>query len=245
MHGSTLIVLFAGALSMVGCNATTPAMKGPEVALAPEYPTLKLESLAYLGVATTSPDPLALPVSDGLLRSYLTGGQQKFLIVDVDAVRVRAQKEGVADQLAQVIRVWKDKQTIDRFQIRTLGEKLGFDGFLVASVDQWRKEQVDWTSEGTSFTEVGMKLSIYEARNGILAWTGEKMERRESAYYRPGSGGTGVYNEGDVGRTERAGKLTPPPPPPEQVAESVVKALVDALPPKPGSATSTSENAKP
>jgi hypothetical protein len=77
-------------------------------------------------------------------------------------------------------------------------------------------------------------LSIYDARTGIEAWRGKKMERRESVHYRHGKGGTGVYSEGEVERTERADKLAPPPPPAEEVAESVVQALVHGLPDRPG-----------
>jgi hypothetical protein len=229
------LLLLIGIACFAGCKATAPTRSGPDaVFLAPEFPTLKLQSLAYLSTASTVQDPVAVQTAETLLRSYLTGGQEKFLVVDVSSAQTRAQKEGVSDALASTIRVWRDKQSLDRSQLKTLGEKLGFDGFVVATIDQWREEQVDWTSEGASFTEVGMTLSIYDARTGLLAWSGNKMERRESVHYRHGKGGTGVYSEGDVERTERADKLAPPPPPAEEIAESVVQSLIAGLPDKPG-----------
>ena len=91
--------------SMIGCNATAPASTGPDaVFLAPDYPTLKLETLAYLGLATLEPDPVAQSTVDGLLRSYMTGGQQKFIVIDEAACRARAQKQGVESELDKVIK---------------------------------------------------------------------------------------------------------------------------------------------
>ncbi len=233
------VMLLGLGLAMAGCKATAPSSftAGPDaVFMAPEYPTLHMESLAYLGLAALVPDPVGIETVDGLLRSYLQGGQQKFLILDEPTARARARKEGIEPTLDKAIRAWKDKHTIDPFVLKTLAEKVGVDGFVFGDLSRWRKEQVDWQSEGNSFTEVGVSLSIYEARTGLLAWKGEKMERRESQHYRHGSGvGSGVYQQPGTGveRTERADKIAPPPPPAEEVAESVVRNLLEGLPDRP------------
>lgn len=240
-RGYACLLLVCAALGgfLPGCKATAPSSghAGPDaVYMATEYPTLKLETLAYLGLASLVPDPIGIETVDGLLRSYLQGGQQKFLIQDESTVRGRARREGVEQALDRVIRSWKDKQSADPLMLKDLGEKLGFDGFVFADLSRWRKEQVDWMSEGNSFTEVAVGLYIYEAHTGVLAWKGEKMERRESLHYRHGQGvGTGVYQQSGTGveRTERADKVAPPPPPAEEVAESVVKNLLEGLPDKP------------
>lgn len=227
-------VIVAG---MIGCNATTPASSGPDaIFLAPEYPTLKLESLGYLGLAALEPDPIGVNTVDGLLRSYLTGGQQKFIVIDEAACRQRARKEGIEVDLDAVIRNWKDKHSVERFSLKRFGEKLGIDGIVVGDLTRWRQEQVDWQSEGNSFTEVGVSLLIYDAGTGILAWKGERMERRESAHYRHGAGtGSGVYQQSGTNteRTDRPDDVSPKPPDPKTVAESVVQSLMSGLPDKP------------
>jgi hypothetical protein len=232
-----ILVFLCLPLILAGCKATTPTTvhAGPDaVFLAPAYPTLKLESLAYLGVATMVPDPVGVPTVDQLLRSYLQGGQQKFLIIDETSARSRASKSGAVATLDKAIRAWKDQHTVDPFILKDLGEKLGMDGFVFGDLTHWREETVDWTSEGNSFTEVGVAISIYDAKTGILAWKGEKMERRESQHYRHGSGvGTGVYNSGGIERTERGDKIVPPPPKPDEVAETVVQQLIEGLPDRP------------
>ncbi|MDM7917251.1 MAG: hypothetical protein ACE15D_00235 [Candidatus Eisenbacteria bacterium] len=238
-HAAALAFLLA---LLPGCKATTgssTALTGPDaVLLAPEYPNLHLESLAYLGLHSLVPDAVAIQTTDGLLRSYLTGQQQKFLIVDESTLRSRAMQQGVSGELARIVQLWKDKGSIDRSILKSLGDKLGIDGVVAGSLGTWREEQVDWTSEGSSFTEVGIDVQIYESNTGILAWKGEKMERRESVHYRHEKSGTGIYSEsgGTAERTERGDKIAPAPPPAEDVAESVVKNLVAGLPDKPAGA---------
>jgi hypothetical protein len=231
------VLFFSIPILFLGCKATVPtsAHTGPDaIFFAPEYPTLRLESLAYLATATLVADPDAAPTVDRLLRTYLMGGQQKFLVVDEASARARASKEGAVANLDKVIRAWRDQHTTDPFILKDLGQKLGVDGFIFGDLTDWREETVDWTSEGNSFTEIGLSLSIFDARTGVLAWKAEKLEHRESEYYRHGTGvGSGVYNAGGVERTERSDKIVPPPPKPEEVADSVVRQLIEALPDRP------------
>jgi hypothetical protein len=240
MKAATVLTACIIVAIMAGCRATAPqsTSSGPDaIFLAPEYPALRLETLGYLGLASLVPDAVAIETTDALLLSYLAGGQDRFIILDPSSVRARAKEKGLDAQFDRAVANWKDRRTIDALQLKELGEKVGIDGFITADLSRWRKEQVDWTSEGNSFTEIGLELSIFDASTGVLAWKGEKMERRESPHYRHGRGvGSGVYSDGDVERTERAERLTPPPPPAEEVAESVVQALLSGLPPKPDTA---------
>ncbi len=223
--------------AMIGCKATAPVSAGPDaIFLAPEYPTLKLENLAYLGLATLEPDPVAQSTVDGLLQTYLMGGQQRFIVIDEESCRVRAQKAGVESDLDGVIRAWKDRHTVERFGLKKLGEKIGIDGIVFGDLTRWREEQVDWQSEGNSFTEVGISLLIYDAKTGILAWKGDRMQRAESAHYQHGSGATGLYQipGTTTERTDKPDQIAPKPPDPKPVAESVVQSLISGLPDKPG-----------
>lgn len=223
------------AVLLCGCKATAPSRTGPDaIFLAPEYPTLKLETLCYLGLSSLDPNPVGIQTTDQLLRSYLTGGQQKFIIIDESSARSRARSAGVESDFDKLIRTWRDGRTVDRFVLKTVGEKLGMNGVVFGDLLKWREEQVDWASEGTSFTEVGVAISIYDTSTGILAWKGEKQERRESVHYRHGSGtGSGVYQSGGVERADRADRVAPKPPDPVEVAESVIQTLIDGLPDQP------------
>jgi hypothetical protein len=224
---------------LAGCKATST---GNQVSAEPdaifqaeEYPAMRLETLGYLGMASLVPDPIGVPTTEALLKSYIMGGQEKFLIVDQDGCRTRARREGVEPDLERLARIWRDKHEVDPILLKELVRKIGIDGIVFGELTQWRTEQVDWQSEGNSFTEIGISLFIYEGKNGTLAWKADKMERRESVHYRHGSGsGSGIYKSGDTERTERADKIAPQPPDPQVVAESVVKTLVESLPDKPG-----------
>jgi hypothetical protein len=233
------LVPLALIVALAGCKATTTGnqvtAEPDAIFQAPEYATLHLETLGYLGLASLVPDPVGVPITEALLKSYIMGGQQKLLVVDEGNCRVRARKEGVEDEFDKVVRVWRDKHTVDPIVLRGLVRRIGIDGIIVGELTQWRTEQVDWQSEGNSFTEVGVALLIYEGANGTLAWKGEKMERRESPHYRHGEGvGSGIYQSGGVERTERGDKIAPAPPDPQRVAESVVKVLIESLPETPG-----------
>jgi hypothetical protein len=233
----------AAVLTLSGCRATAPAARGPDaVFLAAEYPAMHLESLAYLGTASLQPDPIGPTLVDGLLTSYLTGGQQKFIVTDEATLRLRARREGLEGDLNSVIDAWKSQHVVERFALKRLAEKLRIDGIVLGDLTRWRTEQVDWQSEGNSFTEVGITLSMYDAGTGVLAWKAERMERQESAHYRHGQGvGSGTYQErGGSGteRTERADKIAPKPPDPQIVAENVVQSLMMGLPDKPSSGVS-------
>jgi len=233
-----VVPALAALLMLPGCNATAPAAKGPDtIFLATEYPTLRLESLAYLGLASLQPDPIGPTTVDDLLRTHLTGGQQRFLVINESTCRLRARQAGLESDLETIVKVWKDKHTVERFALKRLGEKIGIDGIILGDLTQWRTEQVDWQSEGNSFTEVGVTLSIFDAKTGILAWKGEKMERQESIHYRHGEGvGTGTYQQSGskAERTQRPDELAPEPPDPKDVAKTVVLSLVEGLPDKPG-----------
>lgn len=240
MRPATILAVLTLLAILAGCKATThqATTAGPDaVFLAPEYPEMKLETLAYLGLASMVPDQVAIETIDQLLRSYLTGGQDRFIVVDGGVARARAVAKGMEGQFDRAVANWRDQRTADAIQIKQLGDALGFDGFITADLTRWTKEQVEWTSEGNSYTEVGVDLAIYDSHTGLLAWKAEKMERRESIHYRHGRGvGSGVYSDGDTERTERADKLTPPPPPAEEVGESVIQALLRGFPPKPETA---------
>ena len=233
------LILLAIVPLLVGCKATTSggqATAEPDAIFqAPEYPTLDLETLGYLGLASLVPDLVGVPTTEALLTTYIMGGQEKFLVVDEAGCRTRARREGVEADLEKLARIWRDKHEVDPILLKELVKKIGIDGIIFGELTQWRTEQVDWQSEGNSFTEVGISLFIYEGKNGTLAWRADKMERRESQYYRHGSGaGTGIYKSGDTERTERGDKIAPAPPDPQVVAESVVKVLIDSLPDQPG-----------
>ncbi|MBD3161001.1 MAG: hypothetical protein GF346_02460 [Candidatus Eisenbacteria bacterium] len=223
-------------LLLAGCKASTTGGSGPDAMyLSPDYQEMKLTSLAYLGTASVGTDPAAVRTMDRLLRSYLTGGQERFLIVGESTIRSRAADQGATEDLDRIIRTWKDRLDVDQLALQSFGERVGIDGFLFADLTNWREERVDWTDEGNSFTEVGLALSIYDARTGEIAWKGQKMVREESRHYRHSrGGGSGVYSEGVTERTERADKIVPPPPPAEEVAEKAIQELIKGLPEKPG-----------
>ncbi len=223
------VALLMGTLA--GCK-TAARVAPAQVTAVPEWDELKISHLLYMGTAGSAGDETARVTAEEIIEHELLAGQDRFLVLGLAESRNRAAASGAVEQFDRVARVWKNDQVADVLLVQQLCQKLGVDGIIFGSLTDWILEQVEWTSEGSSSTQVSLALSIYSGKTGQLAWRGQKTHRKESIPYRHEQA-SGVWKgEGGVERAERPQSTTPKPPPADEVAVEAVRAVVAAFPPK-------------
>ena len=239
--GEWLVLLFLLAVSLLaglatGCRTTGTGVRPPEAFVAPEWNDLHIQSLAFLGVGSSAGDETARQQAERIVERSLGSGQDRFIILGLNECRSKATHAGAADVLENMVSVWRNDRKADILQVQALCHKLQVDGIILADLSDWIQEKVDWNSEGSSYTQVAIRLAIYSGKTGLLAWEATKIQRKESLPYRPGGDATGIYTDNQgVSRAEHPDRLTPDAPPPGEVATEAMEALMAAFPPRPAS----------
>jgi hypothetical protein len=200
----------------------------------PGFPEAHILSLAFVAVHSGVPDDQAPVLVRDALTQILRSGQDRFVVMSPDEAATRALAKGEGELLRKVRDTWKSHHKVDPQQARKLCEVLGVDGLLLASVQNWEQEKVDWTAQGRSYTKVGLALRIVDAGSGRMIWEARHSLLKESEEYEFSPTQAGVYTEavGDastVSRTERASRLGPEPPSYDEVLRSVGTTLVNSL----------------
>jgi hypothetical protein len=228
------VVLLAGGLC--GCKTAATGAQPAIAYMAPEWESLNIKTLAFLGVGSSAGDEDARIAAEDLAEQFLLSSQDRFVILGLNTSQERAAAAGAADLFGRAVKGWHDQRIMDQFVAQELCRKLAVDGLLLGDLTDWRRERVEFTEQGSSYTQIALGLSIVSAKTGLEVWSAEKMIRRDSAAYAPASGGSGVYtDESGISRAQRAGSMTPEPPRPEEVMEAVMGSLVAAFPPAPPS----------
>lgn len=223
---------FAVAASLGGCKTAATGAKPAVSYTVPDWESLNIRTLAFLGVGSSVGDENARVTAEESAEQFLLGGQERFVILGVNASQERAAAAGASDLFDRVVRGWRDRRIIDQFVAQELCGKLTVDGLLLGDLSDWRRERVEFTEQGSSYTQIALGLVIVSAKTGLEAWNGEKTVRSESAAYTPATGGSGVHtDESGISRAQRAGSMTPEPPRPEVVMEAVMASLMAAFPP--------------
>ena len=232
LFGSLALAALLGLAA--GCNTAGTGVQPPQAFEVPEWKDLNIQSLAFLGVGSSAGDQATRDEVQKIVEQQLTSGQDRFIILPLAESRSRAASSKASDVCGSIEQMWKDDRKLDLFQVKEFCHKIGVDGIMVADLNDWNQQKVDWNAEGTSFTQVGLRLSIYSGKTGLLAWDAEKIQRKESRPYRPSPSGTGVYQDPTgAKRAEHPENLTPDAPPPEDVAVEAIQSLMAAFPPKP------------
>lgn len=229
----TVGMLCLALCSATGCKTATQGAKGPaNVFLDPSFVERDIKSLAFAGVHAGVPDDQAPIIVRDIMTNALKTQQTRFLVVDPSEAASRAARVGKGQLYRKVRDVWKSHHKVDPVQASELCEALAVDALLFADVSRWEREQVDWTSEGRSFTQVTISVRLVDGEDGRMIWNARDGRLKESEQYEYSD--TGLYTEGlggeeKVARTDRAGSLSPEPPRYEEVTEEVVGILVAGL----------------
>ncbi len=230
------LAAIGAAFLLPGCKTAGSDVRPAVASTVPDWADLQVESLAFLGVGSGVGDETSRRAAQDLVQQHLLGAQDRFIILGFEASQERAAAAKAATLFDKVVGEWQNHRTIDQFEVQELCEKLGVNGLIVANVSDWKRERVDFTSEGSSYTQIALEMAIYAAQTGRPAWTAEKMIRRESLTYAPASGGSGVYTDpSGVSRAQRSGSMTPDPPRAEEVVADIMASIIAAFPPRPAS----------
>ena len=229
-------ILTVALLGAAGCKSTG-GVDAPRAYIAPDWGDQKIQTVAFIGLSGATTDENERKMAEDIVQQELRSSQSRFLVLPREAASDRAQKAGAKDDLKRVGDVWRSAHTVDQFLCSSLCQKLGVDGLLVATLDEWRKEKIDWQSEGSSFSEVGIELTIVGAKSGLVAWQASKRMREESPVYHPGQLATEFYTT-DPNGTQRQGTASsavPEAPEIDPLARKVMASLFAAFPEPPSS----------
>jgi hypothetical protein len=218
---------------VTGCKTAAQRAKGPaSVYLDPSFLERDIKSFIFVGVHSGVADDMAPTITRDILTTALKTRQNRFIVIDPSEAESRAARAGKGEVYRKVRSVWKSHHKVDPSYTRELCDALAADALLLADITTWQREQVDWTSEGRSFTQVTISLRLVDGEDGRMVWNARDGKLKESERYEFSE--TGLYTEGlsgedQVARTERAQSLSPEPPEYEEVTEEVVQILVASL----------------
>jgi hypothetical protein len=225
-------VLGVAAGLLPGCKTVAQGVRPAVSYTVPEWSSLDIKTLAYLGAGSSVGEEASRQAAEELSEQHLLGAQDRFVILGFTASQERAASVGASDLFDRARRGWHDRRILDQFVVKDLCGKLTVDGLILGDLSDWKRERVDFTQEGTSYTQIGFGLAIYSGRTGLEAWSAEQMLRRDSAVYTPAAGGSGVFtDDSGASRAQRSGSMTPEPPRPEEIMESIMNSLIAAFPP--------------
>jgi hypothetical protein len=227
-------LLLAGGLSLSGCKTSAVGARPAISYTSPEWDGLNIKTLAYVGVGSATGDETDRFSAQEMTEQYLLGAQERFVILGYTQSQERAAANKAGDLFDRAVKGWHDQRILDQFVVQQLCQTLGVDGLILGDLSDWKREKVDFTEQGSSYTQIDLGLSIFSAKTGAEVWSASKKVRKDTAEYTPGSGGSGVYTDASgISRAQRAGSMTPEPPRPEEVMEEVMTSLIEAFPPLP------------
>jgi hypothetical protein len=226
-----LLVIFV--LPGLACRATGPGVRPATAMISPEWDSLNIQSLGFVTVGSSVGEEVARQTAEVVVEEQLASSQDRFVVLGVQTARGRAVAAGAGDAFDRLVKAWHDQRMADKFVVEDLCKKMGVDGLLFGDLTDWKREKVEFTQEGSSYTQVALRLVIISGKTGLPVWEAEKMIRRDTAVYVPGGGGSGVTtDDSGVSRAQRS-TITPDPPRPEGVLVDVLSSITAAFPPRP------------
>lgn len=177
-----------------------------------------LKTIAVLDMLTPSFEDERVFKMQDMVEEALTA-KGEFTMMYPNDLKAAAEKSGAADAYATLVRVWQQRRVIDPPAMEKVAEVVGIDALVGIEVTHWEQYQIDLTSEGNSTTTVGLKLSMYSARDKVLLWQASEIYVAKSPPYNPSNAVV------DAGGETRAASKSAAPKPPEYVptAQRVVK----------------------
>jgi len=179
MWRCALISLLALLAMGPGCQ---PRNTGPLVTITrtPEFHLDSLKSVAYLGMGSSVPDPLAVQLMEPAIQSHLLAATCPFLLLRLDEVERRVRIAGADETFRAVRDYWRDEKKIDKFKAAELCKILGADGILIGCVVDWLQVDAASSAQQVASTRVIASLSLFPAGEGRPAWRAEVSHTVES-----------------------------------------------------------------
>jgi hypothetical protein len=226
-----LALAFILPAAIAGCRAGGMGVAPAKSFVVPDWSDLDIKTLAFMGASSSMGDDNVRQQAEQLIESTLLSGQNRFVLLGETEARSRAAAKGAGDGFAKIVKVWRDSRTVDQFLVKDVCQKAGVDGIIMGDVMDWKKEKIDWTTEGQSSTQVTLRLCIYSGKTGLLAWESKNSRTKQSLKYTPNEAVGAVRLSDGTERVESTSRIGPEPPKPEEVADEVLQSLIAAFPP--------------
>ncbi len=231
--GIALVAMFGASFLAAGCKQAATGARPAESYTVPDWDDLGVRSLAYIGLGGVVADAVARSSAEQIVDEELRSSQDQYVVLNPREARSRAASRDAGDVFDSILRVWRNSRAADQFLVRELCQAAGVDGILLADLLDWREETVDPNIEGASITRVEIRLAMFSARTGQLAWEARSSLSRESVTYTPSQVGGPTYTgHGGAHRGERPSSMMTRPPRAEDVARDLMQSILLALPPR-------------
>lgn len=223
-------------LLWTGCKPAHPA----KVAMDPAFEPNKVNAVLITPVVTSigegqDPKRESQSIVNATLLSYLAD-RTDYRFVSPEQFKMAIAKGNLASEWAAFKDSWSSRHQMNKEFFQKLHLELTTDAVLVPLVYLWNKDEADYREQATnSLTQVGITLTLIDPMTGTILWEASDENYKEAVR---SEDRTTVQSAGIdrrvAGKTE-LGRDMYAAPPYEDVANLVLKALVDALP-KRGSA---------
>ena len=215
------------ALLLAGC-AAREAIHPLSSYVVPDFGSRDVKTIALMPMADRGGAQAASPAVLPLLEARVLQ-KTAYLFLSQEEVAGRAMRTGQKDRYDRLVVNWAKEGQVGKDDVISLGKGVAVEAFLFGEVLLWNKEWIAPNAEGTSQTQVGIKLVLFSATTGEKLWEASDEQTLKSAYYSPQSGiGTHVDKGGMVRQSSTGG--VPEPPPYDEVAGRVLDALFRVFP---------------
>jgi hypothetical protein len=215
------------ALLLAGC-AAREAVHPLSSYIVPDFSNRSVKVIAFMPLVDREASEAASPTVLPLIEARASQ-KAAYVFLSQEEIAGRAMKTGRKDEYDRLVLNWKNEKELGKEDVVSLGKAVVADAFLFGEVSLWNKAWVARNTEGTSQTQVGIKLMLVSATTGEKLWEASDEQTLKSAYYNPESGIGTYVDKGGMVRSSSTGGV-PDPPPYEEVAKRVLDALFRVFP---------------
>jgi hypothetical protein len=207
--------------------ATVMGAKKQKVAVTvdPSFKEKKISRIAVLQVITPSGvDDRVYEMEDPILAAIQEQGE--FDILFPTDFKAAAERGGAAESWTAIDRVWHSRREIEGPQLQKVQQATSIDALVGVEVTHFEQHRLDFSTEGTSTTTVGLKVWMFDARDKKLLWQASQVYVAESPPYNPSNS---VASDAS-GVTRQVGKNVPEPPEYDDTYDKVIQNVIGTYP---------------
>jgi hypothetical protein len=226
-----MIVPWLLCLLWLGCKPAHPS----RVAMDPAFEPNKVSAVLVAPVISSiiegqDPRRESETMTNSLLMDFLTE-RTDYRFVSPEQFKMAVMKGRLDQRWAAFKDAWSSKHLMDKEFFQKLRFEMNADAVLVPLVYLWYKDEADYREGATnSVTQVGITLTLVESETGTILWEGSDENYKEAVRSEDRTTISSAGIDRRVEGVSGTGRDSYAAPPFEDVANLVLKALVDALP---------------
>ena len=222
-----VLCVLSGVLA-VGCKSASTTASAPakevtrKTASIPEGYTIN--TVGILGIANTAGDPEAMQMEQYLVNALY--GTEATHFRSVDGFAKDAELAGVKAEYDKLQAGWRSHRVADPTLLAKVCAATKYDAVMGMEVNSWQQYKLQATEEGTSYTNLGVKLTLIAA-DAVTLWESSALRKFESQPYDPSFN----IRSDQSGLTRTTSQSAIPEPPKiERVAPELAAEAVQELP---------------